>query len=354
MLVGIVAANNLRVSPYVFYYTQILEELEIKYEILVPNRNTQIEDIKINNVHKFSWSRKFPSIVNYCIYSNRLKKYSNKRFDFLIVLTTNVAVFSSVWLANKFNKKYIVDIRDYTYENNQFYYKLEKRAISHAALRVISSSKYQVFLPESDYLVCHNNGWSYKREVVKVKKKNGRIVIGYVGAIAYKKQCKRMIDLVKEDDRFEFHFYGSGIAESELKEYVKLMSCDRIKFFGVYDSKEKKQIIEKIDILFNAYGNGFPLVDYALSNKLYDALYFCKPILNSPNTYMNEMSGPLSFAIDLEIANDLDELVYWYNSLDMDALEIYAQKTYFKIVEEEQITKDKIRNMFTNLKGRDE
>lgn len=350
MIVGIVAANKLKYSPYVFYYVNILKELNLEYEIIVPKRNKSVEDICVKNTHEFTWEDEKSSIINYIRYCRDVKKYSIKKFDFMIILTTNIAVFSNGWLRKYFNNKYIVDIRDYTYENNRLFYMLEKRAVCHAALRVISSKKFQVFLPQSEYLVCHNNTWPDERKDSLSNCNRKRIVIGYVGAVAYKEQCIRLMNLVQADARFEFHIYGDGVAQKELKKYAEEMKCDRIKFFGRYVPEEKKHIINKIDILFNAYGNGSPLVDYALSNKLYDALYFGKPVLNSPNTYMSEMCGPLSYEIDFENVDSLDELSKWYDNMEKNVMEEYSRKQYSNIIEEDKITKNKIKHTLINIK----
>ena len=39
MCVGIIAANNIRYSPYIFFYTDILSKNNIEYELIYPDRN---------------------------------------------------------------------------------------------------------------------------------------------------------------------------------------------------------------------------------------------------------------------------------------------------------------------------
>ena len=341
-MVGIIAANNIRFSPYIFYYTKLLEKLNIDYEIIIPNRNPDLVDTRVDKVKIFSWNSRLPAAISYFLYCRKVKKYTCNKFDFLIILTTNIAVFSCRWLKRKFRKKYIVDIRDYTHENSKIFFFREKEVLQSALLRVISSPKFQVFLPKNKYLICHNNVWGESRPEYSPKKEKEKIVIGYVGALAYKSQCQKMMDLIKKDDRFEFHLYGSGRAEEDLKLYAQTLNCERIKFFGIYAPEEKESIIQRVDILFNAYGNSTPLVKYALSNKLYDSFYFCKPILNSPKTFMDEMGGELSFAIDLLNENNLNKLAHWYYNLNFKILNEYAQNQYEKILEEEKGTKQTI------------
>ena len=136
------------------------------------------------------------------------------------------------------------------------------------------------FLPKSDYHVCHNySGYDNTKE--EFEKGQVPIRIGYIGGLSYVDQCTKLMKLIAADSRFIFEFYGTSDMEEALKEEAKSFQCDRIIFHGSYAPQDKTRIIKQVDILFNAYGNGCPLLDCALSNKLYDALIFKKPILGS-------------------------------------------------------------------------
>lgn len=344
-MIGIIAANNVRFSPYIFYYTDLLDEIGIEYEVVIPDRHPDLKENFNGKLIKLSWDNKKKKIFNYIIYSNAVKKIAKRKYNYLIVLTTVNGVFSFPWLKKFFSKRYILDIRDYTHEYNKVYFEIEKRLIYHAEKTVISSKKYQEFLPKHDYLICNNINNSVKKSKYKFKKKQGKIIIGYVGAISYETQCKKMIDLIDKDENYEFHFYGTGIAEKKLREYVQKQNKKRIIFYGKYDNVDKERIIQKIDILFNVYGNGTPLVDYALSNKLYDALLFHKPILTSPNTYMHELGGPLSFAMDLDKNDILLDLWTWYQKLDNVTLDQYANELFPQLVKENLETQEAIKQI---------
>lgn len=345
-MVGIIAANNVRFSPYIFYYTNLLNQIGVDYEIVVPNRNPEIEDCVHPKTVYLKWNTKRHSLLNYISYSREVKKITNRKYDYLIILTTVNAVFCYPWLRKRYKKRYVVDIRDYTYEKNKIFFELEKRAIKDSKCNVISSKKFRVFLPQGKYLVCHNINTPNQESTYSFEKKKGRIIIGYIGALSYESQCEKIMDLVNKDERFEFHFYGTGVAEKTLKEHAKKYNNPRIKFMGKYENSEKENIIQKVDILFNLYGNGRPLVDYALSNKLYDALYYHKPLLTSPNTYMQEIGGDMAFSLDLNTSFDLDELWDWYQELDKKAIDNYAHNLYQIVVQENARTQEKIKSLF--------
>ena len=349
MKIAIIAANNIYVSPYIFFYTHLLESMRIEYELIIPDRHGAEETFN-GIVHKLPWNKKRPTVLNYILYSRAVHKLVTKsNYSGLVVLTTNNAAFFSVWLLKKFNAKYIVDIRDYTHENIKPFFWLEGLAVNHSAVNVISSERFKKFLPKADYAIVHNLPKYAEAKNRFIKKKEGPIVLGYVGAIGYVEQCKKLMDLVKNDSRFAFVFYGTSEYEHQLRTYAKNLSCDRIRFHGRYNNTEKMEIIRNIDILFNAYGDGNPLLDYALSNKLYDAMVCKKPILTSPRTYMDELGGLLSYPIDLQTEENLDALYDWYMNLPEEEVEGFADQMMQKFTEENAHTEQMIRKKLLEI-----
>ena len=351
MRIGIIAANNIRYSPYIFFYTDILSKNNIEYELIYPDRNG-FEERFDGTSHTLPWNRKLPTLLNYAIYSNAVKRVIKRRgYDALIVLTSVNAAYLALWLKRNYAKRYIVDIRDYSHENIPPYYYLESIALRNSLMNVISSAKFTEFLPAADYSVCHNlNQDDAEQADYSFCKAEDVIRIGYVGALAYVDQCNRLMKLVAEDERFSLDYYGSSVSEPVLKEYAQQLCCDRIRFHGAYSASEKAAIIQKTDILFNAYGNGIPLLDYALSNKLYDSLIHRKVILTCPNTFMTEMGGPLAFPIDLSSAKTLDELYDWYRGIDGHEVETFARQALETVLRENNATKGKIADELLKLK----
>lgn len=340
MKIAIIAANNIRYSPYINYYARLFDELNLDYELIYPDRSS-VEDLFNKKTHRIRWNRKLPVGLEYWNYARKVKSIIKRvEFDFLVVLTTNNAVYMAHWLKRHYYGKYIVDIRDYTHENISLFFKLETIAVSHSAMNVISSRKFKDFLPRAEYHICHNtNG---KTPVLNpFIKRNQRIRIGYIGQGSYLTQCVKICEKLCSDDRFEFVFYGLKSIPEELKPYEKY---ENIAFNGVFTPDEKPGIISGVDLLFNVYGNGCPLLDCALSNKLYDALMYGKPILTSPHTYMSEMAGPFSFEVDLGKETFLDDMYKWYNNLDENELREYAQATLRSFDMENKETKRCVQN----------
>lgn len=350
MKVGIIAANQIRYSPYIFFYTGILDWAGFTYELIVPQRGTTAETYE-GILHTLPWDHALPTSLAYAKYAREvIRLIKQKHYDALIVLTAPNAAYLSLWLKRYYTKRYIVDIRDYSHENILPYYLLEKVALRYSLVNVISSPGFRAFLPEGEYHVCHNFSLRDYTEVhASFQRSSDPIVIGYVGALAYVDQCKRLMTLVDKDDRFRMSFYGTSDSEEELKAFAKTLDGSHITFHGGYVNTQKPDIIQKCDILFNAYGNGCPLLDHALSNKLYDALIFRKPILTCPGTAMTNMGGILAYPIDLASAANLDALFEWYKQLDAFQVDNYAQTTMDSCVAEHLATMELIKDTLSHL-----
>lgn len=351
MLVGIIAANSLWLSPYAFYYTKLLDELGMDYEVVAPRRNPDVPERYEGRLKLLPWDIRMPTVLNYIRYAHAVKREAVGTYDFLIVLTTNNAVFCGPWLKRYFDHRYLVDIRDYTHENHPLFYALERRSLHHAACRVISSANFRRFLPAEPYLCCHNISTPPQPSAHSFSKASGPIVVGYIGSVSYAAQCMRFMELVRADSRFAFHVYGRGPDEAALRAYGETLSCPRIRFFGAYQPAEKPELLQKVDILFNAYGNDSPLLRCALSNKLYDALYYRKPLLTSPDTAMTDMGGSLAFAVDLQRATSLDALWSWYQALEPEAVNAFAAQQFEALQQEHQATGETIQAVLRTACG---
>ena len=341
MRVGIIAANNIRYSPYIFFYTSILKDINAEYELIIADRYGLKEPFD-GRLYKFTWNRKQKTLINNFRYARYVKKIlSSRQYDYVIVLTSINAVLLATWLKKHYFQKYIVDIRDYSHENLYPYFLLETKAVKNSLMNVISSAKFTEFLPRAKYYVCHNYDEKNKGTYF-FRQHYNPITIGYVGGLSYIEQCRKLMGLVAGDERFTLEFYGTSTKEKAMKEAATYFMCDRIRFHGGYAPDEKAGILQKVDILFNAYGKGVPLLDYALSNKLYDALIYRKPILTCPDTYMTEMAGPLAFPIDLPNEKSLEPLYEWYQSIDGNTVDTYAANKMEFIEKENKETKERV------------
>lgn len=335
MKVAIIAFNSLKYSPYVRTYSDWLDKRGVEYDLIYPDRADLRENLG-SVTYRIGWNAGKSKIINFLKFRKEaIKLLKKNKYDFVFVLTTFPAVLLSGFLARHYRGRYLVDVRDYTYEHNGFYYRREKRALDFAAMRVISAPGFKNFLPEGDYVFCPNISDLYRTGLRNFKRNGGcSLTIGYVGTIAYPKKCKSLIDFIAKDERFRFEFFGNENGDMPVSAYVKELGCDRINCHGAYAPNEKAGIIEGVDLLFNVYGNESMIVKYALSNKLYDAMYFKKPLLVSPDTEMLREGADFAFPCDFS-EGMLDRLYEWYFALDGEAFDgygsAYISKTYSEL-----------------------
>ena len=342
MKTAIVAFNNIKFSPYVFPYVNYLKSIDADVDLIYADRGGFKEHIDGVNLRPTAWNGNVHKALNFISFRNTVKKIlKSEEYDFVFVLTTFPAVLLSGYLASEYKDRYLVDIRDFTYESNKVYYRAECKALKNAAMRVISSSGFKCFLPDCEYTVCHNVVSEYSEGAKLFERGTGkRLTIGYVGTIAYAENCIKMIDIVRKDERLEFHFHGNENG-CRVKEYIKSIGCDRIKYFGEYKPSEKGCIIESVDLLFNVYGNGRQLLERALSNKLYDSMYYKKPLLVSPKTDMHRETQPFSFAVDFG-EGTADRLCDWYDNINGDEFNKFADNFLKKTFSENDVFKNRL------------
>jgi hypothetical protein len=323
MKIGIIGFANLRYMTYLNYYTYIFDRCNLNYEIIYWNRLGLIEKW---HAKTFAFVEKMgdsSSVVTKIIPMLRFRNFAvskimERKYDFLVILTTMPAILLSDFIKKIYPYKYVIDIRDYTYEKLYGYRQILTGILRKAAMRVISSPAFKNFLPADKYIVCHNFCIPKfgNRNIRDSKPRSKNVLnISYIGAIAYFLEVKKLIDAIANDARFLFSFYGAGIDEHAIRAYCSSKGIKNVHFHGMYQPIDKEGFYGETDIVYNAYGNNSLIVRYALSNKLYDAAWYRIPILISPATAMSEMSGYIGFELDFKKTNIADELHYWYNEL---------------------------------------
>lgn len=350
MKLAIVAFSNLRVTPFYKYYLEIAKQKGIDVDIIVWNRKNEDEDIEDANVircdmmlnddvHKgikFFYMMKYSRFVK-----KRLKK---EKYDYVVVLTTLLGVFLGDYLIKNYEQRYIIDVRDYSYEHVKFYYDKLEKILSHALLNVISSPSYTVFLPKKEFNVCHNLNFQDTGKFSFEVKNKAPLTIGFVGVIRYAEEFKKVLQSIKNDERVFFEFYGDGEDEDGLKCFCQENEIENVEFNGRFFQDEKDEIYSKIDVIYNCYGNKTNNVKYALSNKLYDALYYKKPILVNDSTSMAKFAGLVGFTVR-DYDKLVDDLIEWYNSIDANYFNEFCEKELSFYINENIETASRIRNV---------
>ncbi|OUQ33211.1 hypothetical protein [Massilimicrobiota timonensis] len=300
-----ISVGNLYTIPYIKVYEEIIEE---DFDIIYWNRDNIMENTRAKR--KFVLDKKvnnyFDKICGYLKFARlSYKTIKNEKYESVIFLSTIAAVLNYKTI-KKLTAQYIIDIRDYTFENNKLFKNLEDKIFKKAKIIIISSPAYRCFLPRHyHYYELHNVQNINPDKIPTLKNKNQKKVLSYIGTISYIDENKKIIDYFANDERFILKFIGKN--SEILKEYCKRKNINNVFFIGKFKPDQILDLYSGTDVIINAYGNNNPRLDYALSNKLYFATKLYLPIIVSKNTYMEKVTADLG--IGLVFNNNLKDQI---------------------------------------------
>lgn len=279
---------------------------------------------------------KWKKLLGYIKFMRFANNILNKnKYDAIILLPTQTGILLHNLMTKKYAGKYILDIRDYSAENNKLFYYIEKKLIKNSGLTVITSPAFERFLPKYKYYISHNTthiSCNTIREYRNRTKAVGKqLVISCIGSIRFYDQFKKILSCFSNDKRYLLRFIGNG--SEGLQDYCKQNKIENIQLVGRFSPDKTIDYYMNTDIVLNLYGNHTPFLDYALSNKLYYAATLGMPILVCPGTYMQEVSveGGFGFTFNIEDETMRDKLYEYYNTIDWplfyDNCDVFMKKT---------------------------
>lgn len=324
-MVGIILYGAFKLAPYTKKYTDILDSLGIKYDLIGWRREE--EPSYADNVYMYNGrtAKRFSSVLGKIIPSIGYRRFvkrlvKKKKYDMLIIFTTQTAVVLADLLLFKYRKKYIFDYRDKSYEYIKPYSALINGIIKASAETVVSSQWFPQYLTDKkNYVLTHNfrpEALVHRKSVCK--KSGGTVTVGYVGILRSYEYHTGLIDCFAGDSRFEFHIYGCGDDVARLFEYAKKFS--NIFIHGAYTEEDKYGIIDTFDIMCYNYPYSY-VNDGAVANKYYDALIMKKPMFVNAETALGSFicENGIGVGVPDHGCGTADTVYNWYKSLDPDA-----------------------------------
>lgn len=325
-----VTMGNLYLCPYIESY---ISNLEDEYDIIYWDRDNIEESTNARCVYKFSSAakvsrdkkvlKKIWGYLRFYFYANKILSKNN--YDCIILLQTLAGIITSRTLLGKYSKKYILDIRDYTFENNRFFYSIERKLIYNSQKTIISSEGFKLFLPNFDYIMTHNSRELVNQDLVRSikgrNKKKDKLNIAFIGYISYLEQHKKLLLKLKNNPKFVLSFIGKEA--NVLKGFCEKNGIKNVRIIDKFPPEKILNYYVDVDLINNLYGNGTPILDYALSNKLYFAAQLNIPILVCPKTYIASISEKYGFGFELDLLEDDDiaeKLIEFYKNINWESL----------------------------------
>lgn len=359
IMVGIIFIGDLKYCPYLSKYTQVLDEENQKYEVLFWNREGKLTAypsnyISLNMSSKLNRHALF-KVFDFLKFRKWLKKQVTLRnYDKLIVLTTLSGILIAKTLIDKYSGKFIFDIRDYSYENNKLFFIIEEKLIQNSFFTCISSEGFKKFLPKGyPYIIVHNfnkKELEFKKSFNK-KEKGATLNIVWNGTVRYFKHQIKIIDKLKNDDRFNLVYHGSGPELDMFVNYCKKNNISNVKFTGEYKNTDKNKLLSDADILNNSYKTAKIMeVKYAISNKFYDGLIYRIPQLVEINTYKHQKveEKGVGIGLDVESKDFADKLYEYYFNIDEKTFNESCEKEIEVILREDKMFLEKVKEFIHN------
>lgn len=327
MKIGIIAFSGRNNMPYLKYYEDIIKNEKVNYECVFWDRFTNGKTEKINNEYTLHikclpGGNKTGKIIPMLKYKYIVEKIIKKeQYTHLIILTTLPGVLINKVLLKQFKNKYILDIRDYTYEKYTFYKKIVDKLVDNSFFTAISSKGFLRFISDNEKIIpCHNiSNIEAKKETCEDLRSKKQITIGFVGGVRYFKENCQLIDALANNERYRLMYIGRTYFDCDLKGYCKSKNIKNVVFKGEFRNEDKPNLYEEIDLINAVYGNNSLEVTTALPNKLYDTLLFKKPIIATNNTYLGELVNNnflgLTLALDEQIEKRITEYISNFNKI---------------------------------------
>lgn len=356
MKVCILSAVNIRHMTLISLYTDRLKKAGIEYDIIYMDKYGEDEYFEASNKYIFKniIKQSQPKIIKALRYL-RFRSYAipilkRNKYDFIIVWN-DVAIFMFAdYLVKSWKGKYCLNIRDYSYQIKfKLLFNRFEKAIKNSKFATISSDGFKAFLPKHDYIQVHSLNMQVLKNIkprVSFQAEDKPIRIGFLGYVRFFELNKKLLDIFKNDNRFELHYYGTHA--NVLKEYAFINEIKNTEFHDTFPVSETNLFLEKIDLINNLYGNNSVSLKYALSIKLYHGTYNRTPVLVNSETWGEKVVNKYGIGYVVgEISPKMkDDIFNWYRSLDFNYFNYGCERFLNKIELDNSVFNSKFQESF--------
>lgn len=341
--------TKLAYMPYLNFYLEALENLPVEIHVVTWRRDSE-KDITLKNdkihVHEFAQEQvdevaklsKVGNFFRYRAFVTHLLK--EEQFDRIIVLHTLPAVLIADKLIHTYSNRFILDYRDYTYEDYVPFKKTIGKLVKASYATFVSSDAFRVALPKVDKIYTSHNllvdSLSFRDVRSTQSREHSPIRIAFWGFIRHEKINEEIIRKLGGDKRFELHYYGREQQTAfNLKALVEENGYKNIFFHGAYLPQDRYGFAEKTDLIHNMYENDAG-TQKAMANKYYDGIVFRIPQLCTEGSYMGNRVSKENVGIaldpyDEEFASRIEE---YYKKLDWKKFDTACDMAVERVVTE--------------------
>ena len=173
----------------------------------------------------------------------------------------------------KYNKKYIVDYRDFSIEQHPFFRLLFRNVVRRSYANLPNCTSYilchNMNIEDVDKALANNTPSIHSHSLIRVLT---------IGGIRNAQANIEIINSFANDKSFHMDFVGKGPALPRLKEYAMVEHVDNISFVGFYKKEMEASFVRDCSIM-NIYFPNTPSHTAIMSNRFYNALIYRKPMI---------------------------------------------------------------------------
>lgn len=357
MKVGLIIPANIKYSPYVQYYVQVLDRLKIEYKTIAWKKVDIEESIDFPFNYACSDSQRKKIFLGHFLFARHCRKIVRREnFDKLVIFTIAPVFFLGSLFLKKYKNQFIFDIRDDSPFRRKFSSKL-KVICKMANVVVVSSDNFSPWTG-CNTILCHNADSMLIKKYynLPVKKSIGDTKsIVFAGSMNEAEINIQVISALKNNNSFSLGFIGKPNAEKQkIEDYVKKNNITNVWFEGTY---KKEEIVDKYqdsaDII-NIIRKENTINKNALPNKLYDAVVSAIPLIvfehnEAIANYVKEYNlGIILQEVDLSCLPEAIENKM--NTFNFDLYEEGRKKFLQKVLDDQQLFESMV-SLFVGTKN---
>lgn len=364
--IGIVCFWDRPATPYLAKYERILQENNIQYDVIFWDRSRSgvpvYQGSSITLRLKTSTNR-VSKLLDFAKWQKMLLRLlKQKKYNYLIMLSTIPAILLSNYLLKYYRNKYIFDIRDYSLESIPSFKNRVMKLVKYSKFTTISSKGFFVWLDPSPKIIINHNityiDLLYQRD--SFFKAGEKVNITFVGNVRLDGQTSAMLANMGNHPRYNFGFVGRMLNECDLVDVCEKNSIKNIYIQGAFTEDDKPDIYSQVDIINAVYANSSENIRLAdstpLPNRVYDAAIFKRPIVASRNTYLAEVIADynLGFAVNGYSEKVSDDFDNYIKEFDENVFLKGCQKYLTEVLLEENKFKEHLKTTVCRWSGTEE
>lgn len=311
--VAIIIMCNLCAAPYVRYYTNILEQFDISYDIISWNRSG-VEEADVLAFNLKEHKSRFFRILDYIRYRNFVKsKLAEGKYDKVIIPTIFIMLLIFPFLKSKYKNNYIFDIRDYCIVLKLKYFRAKlDAAIRNAALVVISSDGFKQWLPEDiHYLIGHNTATARQLDTLVDIEEKATYKILTIGFLKHFKAYRALTEALADDPAFELEFVGTGYHEQVIRDFVASRNITNVSFQGRYAKQDEPEYLKGTSLMNILTVEDINTITL-MTNRFYLSLSYGIPMMVYENTEQARWVEKYNLGVVINKQLDMKEQIMRY------------------------------------------